>query len=79
MEMKPNPPHTNIPNIFHDHALIRFAGSKSVFVVLNFTMHSFDNVHVFTNRGYDFSDVVGVTKDMELYSSLLRVGDALSH
>ena len=56
-----------VPDIYNQGALLRFAGSRQVFVLLDGRLHAVPSANVFFKRGWDFSSVVvvGNQRDMD--------------
>lgn len=64
-----------VPNIYKDHTLLRYAAEKTVFVVLNFTRHAFYSGQAFMSRGYDFENVLAINKNFAMFVEKMPMGE----
>lgn len=68
----------DVPNIYKDHTLLRYAAEKTVYVVLNFTRHAFYSGAAFMSRGYDFENVLAINKNFAIFVEKMPLGEELT-
>ena len=70
---KPGPP---VPDIYSEGTLVRWAGARDVYAVLNGSLHAVPSVSVFVSHGWDFSQVKVITQKADM--DLIPMGAPLS-
>ena len=64
-----------IPDIYSQGSLLRFVGSRQVFVLLDGQLHAVPSANVFFKRGWDFSSVVIVVNQRDM--DVIPMGEPL--